>query len=341
MLARHKSAGRHQTGKVSSRSRITAATSLLLSIGDSVMWGQGLLKNDKFCYKVAHKLSRRLNIDLSVCNLAHSGATAIARGVESASPITDPSFYSLDDSASGEVPRANPTALEQAMNYSGDSDAVRYVLVNGSINDVSIYNILNPSFDRSRLDRLIEQHCHREINVLLRYVACKFAKATILLLGYFPILSTESNPAGSLAFLVTYLHGGAELRTLTIDYRWEFPWDLAMEFWRKSTDALQAAVKEVGEPERVVFVASGFTEENALFAREPLLRQPTLEQGLFHDLVDDMRYDDRLRECPKYDQELYPRDQTAEFYCRNASLGHPTESGADRYASSILKRLLH
>jgi hypothetical protein len=332
--------------KKRSLSRTSSTDPLLIAMGDSIMWGQGLNRQDKICYKVGKKL----NLDVKgVCNLAHSGAAAIARGVRSTPPITDPDYFSQNDvqydrhrndEATGEVPRANPTVLEQAMFYKGDVSAVRYILIDGSINDVQILNILNPLFDENQLKRLIDQHCYREMTVLLKYVASKFTgdNCKIVVVGYFPILSPKSRPEDVASFLLNLswkynlpkvAPQAMKLRALSMAF------NLAVEFWHKSDKALQAAVANVGD-RRVRCVSSGLSYDNALFTAEPpFLREPRLVPGHALDPVDDVRYEDRLKECKVYPAE----DAFGALDCNDASLGHPTELGAEVYASQILSLL--
>jgi hypothetical protein len=307
-------------------------------MGDSIVWGQGLNRDDKTCYKVARKLG--LDIDHDVVNLAHSGATAIARGTPCAPLITDPDYWSKNDDVTGELPRANPTILEQAMFYDRDNDAVRYVLIDGSINDVHFLNILNPLFSEKQLLGLIEQHCHREMAVLLKYVAAKFSNADCMIaaIGYFPILSSKSNLLDALSFLFTLLqkHGLPPAPYWTKRDVLPDPAKLALEFWHQSDKALKKAVAEVGD-RRLKFVPSGFSEDDALFTGKHFLREPELVPGHMLDPVDDKRYQERVPVCAKFENELYPlSDPWHGLDCRDASLGHPTELGADCYLDQIM-----
>lgn len=317
--------------------RAASSDPVFLALGDSIVWGQGLNRDDKICYRVARKLGLSAQ---DVENLAHSGAAAIARGTPSAPPITDPDYRSRNDDVTGELPRANPTILEQAMFYNGKSDVVRYVLIDGSIGDVHILNILNPFFSEEQLLQLIEQHCHREMAVLLKYVAAKFSnpKCQIGVIGYFPILSSKSRIINAASFLFALFgrHGLPPTTYRTTDDVSADLFKLPVEFWRKSDEALKTAVAETAD-ERLKFVPSGFSEDNALFASNPLLREPRLVPGHILDPVDDKRYQERVTTCDKYEDDLYGgSDPWHGLDCRDASLGHPTELGADRYVDQIM-----
>jgi len=112
------------------------------------------------------------------------------------------------------------------------------------------------------------------------------------------------------------------------------PIELATEFWHESDRLLKQSVKEVKDP-RVTFVASGFIEENALFASDPLLREPT------PDLFNHPEYPvyDKVYDARGVASKKYPQDPEGCSLCPMASLGHPIEAGAQRYFESILPRL--
>ena len=291
---------------------------VLLAMGDSVMWGEGLLKADKFCYEVAKALSRKSQV-LRVDNLAHAGAT-IASGNGPDDVITAPGYFSPNDSATGEIPRSKPTVLEQCAFYRRDPDAVRYVLIDGGINDVGVNNIVSPLYTIPKLEKAIIQHCQKEMTALLTYVAEKFRHpdCRIIVTGYFPILSGKSAPDKIPQLLMAWGVPAIGPIEQTID--------LALDFWRKSDDALASAVKAVND-ERIVFVSPKFTEENSLFTGKKTL----LREDPFHDKV----HDARIKECLKY-----PQDPEGCLTCPVASIGHPIEAGARQYKDAILNVLL-
>jgi hypothetical protein len=275
---------------------------------------------------------------LQVQNRAHSGATVLY-GSGPDDPITDPAYLSSVDpvsgveSATGEVPRSKPTILEQAASFDGNPDSVSIILVDGGINDVSINNIVNPLYPIEALDQSIEQHCHREMTTLLKYVVARFPHPAckVVVTGYFPILSNDSSIE-----MIPLLLMALRLPPLPIASwrKGNSPIELALEFWHKSDRVLAQSVQEVKDP-RVMFVRSGFAEQNALFAPDPLLREPSFD--LLHHPeypVDDNVYDARGVEC-----QNYPQDPEGCLLCPMASLGHPTEGGAKKYAKAILAKL--
>ena len=89
----------------------------------------------------------------SLERLAHSGAVIGATPVEG-------------NPASGEVPVARPTIIEQCDSFTNSPEDVDLVLVNGGINDVGVATILNPFALLPSLDSRIKSACHKG---MLRY----------------------------------------------------------------------------------------------------------------------------------------------------------------------------
>ncbi|HYL58502.1 MAG TPA: hypothetical protein VEU51_06495 [Candidatus Acidoferrales bacterium] len=314
------------------------ANPVLLALGDSIVWGQGLRKDDKFCYMVAAHLRKTVRElkELEVHNQAHSGATVLTgSGVDD--DITKPYYYSPVNSgkevATGEIPRSIPTILDQAVFYDGEPDAVRYIIVDGGINDVKIGNIVAPL---PRLDDLrlsIEQHCHREMTTLLKHIVTRFSHrdCRIVVTGYFPILSCDSlsqHIPNLLDLLRVPRPRKVTRKTLNNSI------SRALFFWCESDRLLAQSVKDVKDS-RVVFVPSGFTDKNALFVPGTAkLRPPEFDCGHWESPVCDAVYDARNKEC-----ERYPQDSENRPFCPFASLGHPIEGGAQIYFDSIVPRL--
>jgi lysophospholipase L1-like esterase len=300
---------------------------VLLALGDSIVWGLGLKKKDKFCTIVAKRLG------MEPLNHAHGGATSVAVGEDPESEITKPDYFSPDDQPTGEVSRSIPTVLEQCSFYKGEPDLVRYILIDGGINDVNIFNILNPIYPQDQLERSIARSCRREMASVLRQVVTKFKhpECKIVVTGYYPIISERSDPARMTSFLLALLPIFPQVHSQRTDLRLQSlrPWANAVDFWKKSDKELKCAVKLAGDS-RVVFVPSGFREENALFAgKSSFLREPAW------NLSNPLEPDDPMLKARKSLCEKYEKNSVDCFVCSIGSLGHPTESGAMRYANMI------
>ncbi len=290
----------------------------LVTLGDSVHWGQGLRPANKIHTRVGAVL-RKARPDLVDHLLAHSGATI---GVDaSVAP----------ERVHGEVPIAYPTLFQQLDGFAGDPDEVLVALVNGGINDVDLRRILSILTSLDHLSDLTNKHCHLDMRALLARVVPRFPQATILVTGYYPILSYESAPFGIPLLLAQEgLSVSAEVAELTAGRNAIV--ERALHFWRESRAALQRAVDDAASA-RVLFVDPGFTEANAAFAPASLLF------GLRNDGLlspEDEVIAERRGGC---NAAIPPFDAGRRFQCYRASAGHPNARGARRYAEAIVAAL--
>ena len=108
----------------------------MVVLGDSVMWGQGLLEEHKFHTQLKHHLAALTQMEVIEHVYAHSGATIWPK--ESADGNT-PLW--------GEVPVAFPSITAQLVRAKRETNTLRtvLVLVNGGINDVELVNIVHPA----------------------------------------------------------------------------------------------------------------------------------------------------------------------------------------------------
>jgi hypothetical protein len=294
----------------------------IVTIGDSVHWGQGLTREHKLHVLIADAL-RAQNPGLAEHHMAHSGAV-IGAGLTVTRQRVD-----------GEVPVGSPTIIEQAAGFPGDPAEVAVVLVNGGINDVDIRNILNPLLPLQALSDLTREHCLDSMRVLLTGVVQRFPapQTHIVVTSYYPILSHDSKPFGIPLLLesegVFVPRAAANLPAAQnpIVQR-------CLQFWNESTQCLQQAVADVNAanpPARIIFVDPGFRERNAVFADDPWLFG--LQFGL---LPEDEVIAPRHGSC---NAAIPPLDFLAREQCYRASAGHPNVKGAAQYATAIKQAL--
>jgi hypothetical protein len=205
--------------------------------------------------------------------------------------------------------------------------AVRVILLDGGINDVDLRKIVDPATTQSTLDCLIDQHCHGGMRRLLEKVVSKFTHpdCRIIVTGYYQILSEASypsSPTSTIRFLE--MLGVAAVEDLLARGGFGDVVNLCHRFRTQSDSALATAVSDADDP-RVKFVASGFTEQNALFQPNSLLSD-------FEYLESDPFAGFRREVCPSY----YGDQVVGNLFCRCASVGHPTANGASKYADQIM-----
>jgi hypothetical protein len=289
--------------------------SSLLVIGDSVVWGQGLADG----HKTAAILARHLGAERTM--LAHAGAKI---GIRDSYSVTMPS---------AEVPCFFPTILQQLQGFNGDPAEVRWVLMNGGINDVEIQRVFNPMIPQFELELHTRNYCGRDLSTLLQQVTVKFPNAMVLVLGYYPGVSHQSCPQG-IEILFSLVHGvrfaplfdAAVFRNEIVEH--------CLRFWKLSTGLMRAAVEQVNRSAggtRAIFVDSGMDESNAAYAPQSLVWELDLDDpGKAPDEI----AAERLAACEQVSAGLFQRQQ-----CFLSSAGHPNPAGAALMAAQCIKAL--
>jgi hypothetical protein len=212
---------------------------------------------------------------------------------------------------------------------------VDLVLMNGGANDVGFATILNPLALIPSLDAKIIHACHDGMLVLLQKVRAKFSNPTckIVVTGYYPILSTLSDPLGIVKLLGLY--GIAVPDFLDKDLDFINPVLARSEaFFRESTQQLTRAVADAGD-KRITFVPSGFTDANSAF-----VPGSSLLWGL--ELNDDLDPQDPVAAArhPLCDAaHPGPLQVLDREICYRASAGHPNVQGAVQFSKQILAAL--
>jgi beta-glucosidase/6-phospho-beta-glucosidase/beta-galactosidase/lysophospholipase L1-like esterase len=300
----------------------TIDTLLIVALGDSVAWGQGLRSHEKFTTQVADAFAASQGgIKSYISNLAHSGATI---GVGDATTM---------DPIDGEVPTSYPTALQQLPMFSGDPAAVDLVIVTAGLNDTNIRTILNPLNNPLQFAESISQHCHRDLRTLLSETATMFPTATIIATGYYAMVSEDSEISLVEALLVAagVAVGGLPGGVLAAGLIPQIVTN-CRAFYELSTLAIRSAVDDVNDrllSPRAVFVDAGFKPENAALASQAWL------YGINADLSpqDKFTSGDRAAAC------ALNSSRTSAFQCARASIGHPNATGATAYANAIIAAL--
>jgi hypothetical protein len=300
-------------------------------LGDSIPWGQGLPEALKYYTLVGEAIemasggARRAVPPVVV---AHSGAVIGAGRTVSEPPVD------------GEIPRSLPSILDQCATFPEDPLTIDLVLLAGGINDVGVWRILNPLIPQADLRSAIRRHCYTDMTVLLDRVATLFANptTTIILSGYYPILSSASHPPLVRDFLrcvgvpiLEILEAAPPIPglALTGDPVTAEIVEQCRVFWEKSTTALRDAVADInrvrGGLPRIRFATPEFTERNAALAPDAWL------WGIRSDSSpEDPMAVTRQIACDRHEPNPLRR-----FTCHRASGGHPNIRGAERYAAAI------
>ncbi len=293
---------------------------MILTVGDSVCWGQGLIEGHKFDSLFAAAKG------VAFSRVAHSGAV-IGSQTDSSNEVEN-----------GEVPVASPSDWQQVLGVR-DWSQVDLVLLNGGINDVGLTRILSPWTNPNQLEQWIDQFCRQSMQQLLQATAAKLTKpgAKIAVIGYYPILSGKTGfPSDDHFRMLLELHGVATSSVAlkaTFSSKDMIPSVVGncLTFWKMSDTKLQAAVDGANaslKNDTCIFVKLPFTEVNSMWAPDSLLWElsPLLEP-------EDEVADTRSAVCEKIYGDVVHIPQWIQ--CVRASAGHPNVAGAAKIASAL------
>jgi hypothetical protein len=174
----------------------------VVTVGDSIMWGQGIPEGRKFPDLVTNWLQSLYGPSYYISRFptfAHSGA---------------PLQWSSDgpNVAPGEVPENVPSVLLQvdltvsALANAGVSPtSVVLVLVDGCINDVTVSAMLNGINSSAGIVTTTNQDC-AVMGTLLSKVGTAFPNAAVVVTGYYQFITSATDPAALAALMAL---GGA------------------------------------------------------------------------------------------------------------------------------------
>lgn len=323
----------------------------MLVVGDSFIWGQGLREEDKFYYLIKEWLQREVfnnqrNVNLKV--KAHSGSRIYLHDKEVEEmkecgedpekfhhPEIDISFPSITFQVD--------TAREEYEN----PNAVKLVMLSGGITDLVVANAVNPFLRESKMREMIHKYSHAAMQNLLEKISNTFPEAYVVVVGYFPIVSTKSSVNKITKYLMKIVKFPHPLQFLLTNI-------LSKQFMKivrkavamrsriwvtESNKELRDAVKDANANCRrtqILFVESPITEENCFATKNSLLWGTDDDNKPEDDL-----YKLRKTVCPAAFKEIKhkPFGFFSTRICELASIAHPNKDGAIAYAEAIKDRL--
>lgn len=334
----------------------------LLVIGDSIMWGQGLRDDEKFTSRVKCWLQEKTNREVKIHVEAHSGA------------VIDGAAQPLFTTADGEVNLTSPTINEELDHavqfYKQAQTSPALILMDGCINDVGVKTLLAVATPLEDLRAEVKQKCGEKMTHLLARVRNSFPQAHVVVTGYYPIVSAQTDDNAFLRLLVKKLNNQRpEARRMTDKEMRQRLVAISAEWYRSSTANLADAVMKAnaGLPPsspKVLFAEIQFGPEHVFAAPETLLWTflfaSTNTSGFAKVVVllsfgtaaykaNDHVRESRIKSCeatfkkPKgIKEEKAQKDARKDLFliCRYASLGHPNHMGALVYTESIKAQLL-
>jgi lysophospholipase L1-like esterase len=308
----------------------------MLCLGDSVMWGQGLRDSSKFTALVQAWLQRKMpDRKVNRYVYARSGATI----------TTDPGFDEtnikawMNDRSLGEVPCSWPYVNQQLAVAKSDmaaqqisADAVDLILVDGGINDMKVTTLLQEFNSKSTIVDASKKYCKNEMLNLLNRIPAAFPKAKILVTGYFPVISEESD-LGFITALIAFPATPPAAGELTRETRSRLA-ALSTAWYDASNSDLAAAVAAFNSK-------WGWSQSRASFARIPWQPQhsyggPDTRLWLIGAPIDEV-YAERQAGCRAAGDWFAQKG--LDITCIEAKMGHPNPAGARAYADACQAQL--
>jgi hypothetical protein len=301
----------------------------LVAVGDSVMWGNGLLEPDKFSSLVADVIEQRLGIRVLRRVLAVSGAQI----------MPSPADGLCEFNCSGEVPKAYTSIMDQVDRIE-DPESVELILLNGCLNDVGLFTILGDELTDDVLAQSIRDACEGNMTLLLEKVRAVAPSAHVVVSGFYPMVSEATDLGtllnyGDVQEVPSRSETATEFLNVAISHSTLFN-DLSRESLIAAIDAVNAA--EEGPP-MIAFADPAFGPERALFAPESWVWGVRPDTGQTESLEDlpflpeDPRFRFRLSACGEEGV------MANLLICLFGSVGHPNVEGAKAYADAIMPRL--
>jgi hypothetical protein len=271
------------------------------AIGDSLIWGQGNRRQDRFSALFTAQLQGSVGKPGKlVWDSSRSGATIRSKrrereefvdtypdlfpsGAGEAAFISG-SNHSPAAGLYGEIPSSFPTVLGQVeMIPAATGERIDIALVDGGINDINPEDVINPQVARGkwieRYDGEIRRVAEDDVTPLLRAVRDKCPNAVILYFGFFEGVSYQSSPAKIRAFFKhefnddfkwwfnQYVYRDVDVNDLINEAQTRGEWFLGRwQYWtRQAVNAVSRSDAERGPG--VVYVPSGIGGSHAAFTK--------------------------------------------------------------------------
>jgi hypothetical protein len=292
-------------------------------IGDSIAWGNGLKKQNKYYYQIADLLYRRLNRPVDVTVYAHSGASIVSQ--DGNGKLLNPNLNSW-----------YPTLMDQSKNK--EVRKADLILVSGGINDVDVFNIINPY---SSKDILIQRSrdIHDSMENLLSYLL-RNGNANIIVTDYYPIISYDTKEQ-----YFSDLNNVFELTTQIInnlvveDARVKLVSNSAI-FQSVSHASLSDAVKDANNGgNRATLATIDFKNDNSYGASNSYLWELV---SAIPPKTNDEFYEERAKLCKPFDitnVNLLNKKDIDNYINYINAIGHPNVKGANAYTRAIKSAL--
>jgi hypothetical protein len=221
-------------------------------------------------------------------------------------------------------------------------------MLSGGITDISVSKVLDPFGDNNELPPLIERYCRDDMIDVLEFAAGQHPEASIVVLGYYPMISESSSKKRVLNGWLESMDFPGGLKPIANN-----PVTRKLFFGRirrkaiarsriwveHSNKNLQAAVDRFNSKyssRRAVFVSSPITEATTYETPKSLV----FRMGK-NGIPDDPLASRRSAECNKVLPDL-KKNSSVDYpvrLCEIAGVGHPDPAGSRAYFDEIRNAL--
>jgi lysophospholipase L1-like esterase len=171
----------------------------VVALGDSVVWGDGDKPEHRIVTLVSKSLANNSGRPVELDSYAHSGARLQYAPGE---PATFPVRRGVPV---GDVDASRPTTEEQSVCAKVQDSDADYVLIDGCINEIGAMSVALPPMlglnqtTTAEIRAQVLQYCATPMRNVLEEVLSEFPRAKIVLLNYFLVVSTKSEPKPEMA----------------------------------------------------------------------------------------------------------------------------------------------
>ena len=311
----------------------------IVVIGDSIAWGAGLTKYEKYSYLVAKWIAEQSGRPVNVKVLAHTGANL--------KEWTDDLNIQYPD-----IPSSKPTLFEQADKISSPDD-IDLLLVSGGANDVNLEKIgsldsgwlINKFLGGSTLNEIQDKSWEKiesPMYELLKKLLNKSPNAKIVVTGYYSAISKDSKGLTEFykaykpisQFLDKYQNADDPKQLNELATK-------ADTFYEKSNLALNSAKIRANRgsgQNRIEFARIVFPSDKSYGTDDSWLWRIEGTEGNYK--TDDHKYDVRASlagmVCQLIGRMPVCDDPTES---KLAAVGHPNVEGAGEYNRTIVQKI--
>jgi hypothetical protein len=162
----------------------------VVAFGSSITWGDGLHPEHTFRYSVADWLAKTTGHPVQLWTFAHSAAYLAAvpnQGMISPDP--------LNGALNGNYPSVDKQ-IDCAVGNQHSLGSADLVLMDGCINEVNPFAIAAPWTTRDQIETDTDKYCGEPMKTVLGKILTNFNSATVVVVGYYPIVSSKSSAFG-------------------------------------------------------------------------------------------------------------------------------------------------